>query len=121
MLLLEIPKLILFRIAFYKGYYPTATDLWQILDAKGLRMTGLTSHSTQTGAKRRHRATEQRVWNTQSSPGMTLQPHVPRRGYQCRSGVCHTWGSISRLLDSAAGCEALSEQAATECWWSRDP
>lgn len=90
MLLLENPKVILFRIAFYKVYYSTDTNFWQILDAKDLRMTGVTSHSTQIGAKRRNRVIEQSMWNIKISPDVTLHPHVPKRSYQYRSDVCNT-------------------------------
>lgn len=90
MLLLENPKVMLLRIAFYRVYYSTDTDLWQILDGKDLSVTGVTSHSTEIGAKRRNRVIEQSMWNIKISPDVTLHPHIPKRGYQYRSGVCNT-------------------------------
>lgn len=55
-LLVDNPKATLFRTAFCKVCCSTVTDVWQILDAKDVRMPGVTRHSAQNKSKKKERS-----------------------------------------------------------------
>lgn len=65
MLLLENAEVVLFSssITLYKVYHSSDSDLWHILDAKDLRMTGALAialvYEQREGTERRNRAMEQ--------------------------------------------------------------